>query len=79
MELMQLEMFAAVVEGRSVPGLLSAYSVLNQLSVSRLRKLEEELNAPLFDRSKRYEYRLTQAGETLYGYASACYGSSTTP
>lgn len=35
-----------------------------------IRKLEEEFGASLFDRSKRYEYRLTQVGEALYSYAT---------
>src|SRR5262249_20614917 len=33
-------------------------------------KLEREFEAPLFDRSKRHEYRLTQVGIALYDYAT---------
>jgi len=69
MELMQLEMFVAVVEEGSVRG--AAERVLRtQPAVSiAVSKLEREFETPLFDRSKRHEYRLTQVGETLYEYA----------
>jgi hypothetical protein len=69
MELMQLEMFVAMVEERSVRK--AAERVFRkQPAVSiALRKLEKEFSAPLFDRSKRYEYRLTQVGQVLYEYA----------
>lgn len=70
MELMQLEMFVAVVQERSVSGAASRVSRTPPAVSIALRKLEEELNAPLFDRSKRHEYRLTPVGETLYSYAS---------
>jgi hypothetical protein len=70
MELMQLQMFVAVVEEQSVRG--AAERVLRtQPAVSiAMRKLEEEFSTPLFDRSKRYEYRLTPAGEVMYAYAA---------
>lgn len=69
MELMQLEMFVAVVEAGSVRG-ASERVFRTQPAVSiGVRKLEEEFGAPLFDRSKRYSFRLTQAGESLYDYA----------
>lgn len=69
MELMQLEMLVAVVEEGSVHG--AAERVLRtQPAVSiAMSKLERELEAPLFDRSKRHEYRLTQVGEALYQHA----------
>lgn len=69
MELMQLEMFVAVVEEGSVRG--AAERVLRtQPAVSiALSKLEREFEAPLFDRSKRQEYRLTPVGEALYQQA----------
>ncbi|MGH9906165.1 MAG: LysR family transcriptional regulator, partial [Pyrinomonadaceae bacterium] len=35
-----------------------------------LRKLEEEIGAPLFDRSERNNHRLTGTGRLLYSYAS---------
>jgi DNA-binding transcriptional LysR family regulator len=69
MELMQLEMFAAVVEEGSVRR-ASQRVLRTQPAVSiAIRKLEEEFGASLFDRSRRYAFRLTQAGESLYGYA----------
>jgi DNA-binding transcriptional LysR family regulator len=73
-ELMQLEMFVAVVEEGSVRG--AAERVLRtQPAVSiAVSKLEREFETPLFDRSKRHEYRLTQVGETLYGYAKRMLG-----
>jgi len=70
MELMQLEMFVAVVEERSF--LLAAERVFRtQPAVSiGLRKLEEEIGVPLLDRSRRKSGRLTPRGEKLYEYAS---------
>lgn len=67
---MQLEMFVAVVEERSIRG--AAERVLRtQPAVSMaVRKLEDEIGAQLFDRSGRQRYRLTDVGETLYTYAS---------
>jgi DNA-binding transcriptional LysR family regulator len=74
MELMQLEMFAAVVEEGSVR-CASERVFRTQPAVSiAVRKLEEEIGTPLFDRSKRYEYRLTEAGEALYKYAKEMLG-----
>jgi DNA-binding transcriptional LysR family regulator len=73
-ELMQLEMFVAVVEEGSVRA--AADRVLRtQPAVSiAMSKLEREFETPLFDRSKRHEYRLTQVGETLYDYATRMLG-----
>ncbi|HET6929252.1 MAG TPA: LysR family transcriptional regulator [Candidatus Acidoferrum sp.] len=69
MELMQLEMFVAVVEEGSVRR-ASERVFRTQPAVSiGVRKLEGEFGAPLFDRSKRNSFRLTQAGESLYRYA----------
>lgn len=69
MELMQLEMFVAVVETGSVRGAAErVYRTQPAVSMA-VRKLEEEFSTPLFDRSKRYEFRLTHAGESLYRYA----------
>jgi DNA-binding transcriptional LysR family regulator len=69
MELMQLEMFVAVVEEGSVRG--AAERVLRtQPAVSiAMSKLEQEFEAPLFERAKRQEHRLTQVGEALYQQA----------
>jgi len=69
MELMQLEMFVAVVEVGSVRGAAERVFRTQPAVSIAMSKLEREFDAPLFDRSKRYGYRLTQAGEELYRYA----------
>lgn len=70
MELMQLEMFVAVAEGGSI--LKASERVFRtQPAVSiAIKKLENEINAKLFDRSRRYEFRLTEVGEAFYSYAT---------
>jgi len=70
MELMQLEMFVAVVEEGSVRGAAERVFRTQPAVSIAVNKLEREFEAPLFDRSKRYEYRLTQAGEALYQHAT---------
>jgi DNA-binding transcriptional LysR family regulator len=70
MELMQLEMFVAVVEEGSVRGAAERVFRTQPAVSIAVSKLEREFEAPLFDRSKRYEYRLTQAGEALYRHAT---------
>jgi DNA-binding transcriptional LysR family regulator len=74
MELMQLEMFVAVVEERSF--LLAAERVFRtQPAVSiAIRKLEGKIGIPLLDRSNRRVGRLTPAGERLYEYARKILG-----
>lgn len=74
MELMQLEMFVAVVEERSF--LRAAERVFRtQPAVSiGLRKLEGRIGIPLLDRSHRRSGQLTPAGEVLYEYASRILG-----
>jgi len=69
MELMQLEMFVAVVEVGSLRGAAERVFRTQPAVSAAMSKLEREFDAPLFDRSKRYDYRLTQAGEELYRYA----------
>jgi len=66
---MQLEMLVAVVEEGSVRGAAERVFRTQPAVSIAVRKLEEEFSTPLFDRSKRYEFRLTQAGESLYRYA----------
>jgi DNA-binding transcriptional LysR family regulator len=74
MDLMQLEMFVATAELRSVQR-ASERVFRTQPAVSMaLRKLEEELGAPLFDRSSRGNYLLTAAGEVLFAYAQRLLG-----
>jgi DNA-binding transcriptional LysR family regulator len=70
MELMQLEMFVAVVEEGSVRGAAERVFRTQPAVSIAVSKLEREFEAPLFDRSKRHEYRLTQAGEALYRHAT---------
>jgi DNA-binding transcriptional LysR family regulator len=69
MEFQQLEMFAAVVETGSVRrGAERVFRTAPAVSVA-LRKLEEEMGAPLFDRSDRHNHQLTVSGKALYTYA----------
>jgi DNA-binding transcriptional LysR family regulator len=74
MELMQLEMFVAVVEEGSVRAAAERVFRTQPAVSIAISKLEREFEAPLFDRSKRQEYRLTQVGETLYSHATRMLG-----
>lgn len=68
MDLSQLEVFLTVArEGRFSRAAEKLYRTQSAVSQT-IRKLEEELNEPLFDRSSR-EGVLTDAGRTLQGYA----------
>jgi DNA-binding transcriptional LysR family regulator len=70
MELMQLEMFVAVVEESSVRRAAErVYRTQPAVSIA-LRKLEEEIGTPLLDGARRSNRNLTKAGELLYEYAS---------
>lgn len=70
MELMQLQMLVAAVEEGGI-GKAAERVLRSQPAVSMaLRKLEEEIGVPLFDRSNRHHYSLTTAGELLYVYAT---------
>ncbi len=70
MEFQQLEMFAAAVEAGSVRGAAErVFRTASAVSIA-LRKLEEEMGAPLFDRSERHHYQLTDSGRLLYSYAT---------
>src|SRR5215468_9210735 len=73
MDLMQLEMFVATAEARGVQRAAErVYRTQPAVSMA-LRKLEEEIGAPLFDRSDRGAYILplvlTATGELLYASA----------
>ncbi|MBI3650051.1 MAG: LysR family transcriptional regulator [Acidobacteria bacterium] len=69
MEFMQLEMFVTVVEESSV-GRAAARVHRTQPAVSiAMKKLEDEIGTPLFDKSNRQDIKLTQAGEMLFEYA----------
>jgi DNA-binding transcriptional LysR family regulator len=74
MELMQMDMFVAVVEEGGVRAAAERVFRTEPAVSMAIRKLEEEIGAPLFDRSKRYAYRLTEAGEALFKYAKQMLG-----
>ena len=70
METMQVEMFVALVqEGNLQAAAERVYRSQPAVSVA-IKKLEQRVTSPLFDRSKRGYYSLTTAGEVLYSYAS---------
>jgi DNA-binding transcriptional LysR family regulator len=69
MEFMQLEMLVAVVEEASVCKAADRVRRTQPAVSMALRKLEQELDASLFDRANRQDIKLTQAGEMLYEYA----------
>jgi DNA-binding transcriptional LysR family regulator len=69
MELMQLEMFIAVVEKRSVRKAAEEVCRTQPAVSMALRKLEEEIDARLFERSQRFDYTLTPVGDVVYQYA----------
>jgi DNA-binding transcriptional LysR family regulator len=70
MKLMQLKMFAAVVEEGSVPdAALRVFRTQPAVSMA-ISKLEREFEVPLVNRSRRHEYCLTQLGEAPYHYAT---------
>jgi DNA-binding transcriptional LysR family regulator len=69
MEFKQLEMFVALAEERRVrPAAERVFRTQPAVSMA-IAKLEEEVGSPLFIR--REQFRLTEAGETLYRYAFA--------
>jgi DNA-binding transcriptional LysR family regulator len=70
MEFQQLEMFAAVVEEGSVSRAAERVCRTAPAVSIALRKLEEEMGAPLFDRSERHNHQLTAPGKLLYSYAT---------
>ncbi len=66
---MQLEMFVAMVEeGNFHKAAERVFRTQPALSMA-LRKLEQEIGVPLFDRSNRNAYSLTDSGDVLYDYA----------
>jgi DNA-binding transcriptional LysR family regulator len=68
MDLMQLEMFVAAAEARSVQRAAERVFRTQPAVSMALRKLEEEIGAPLFDRSNR-GFVLTATGELLFASA----------
>ncbi len=69
MDLMQLEMFVAMVEEQNFHKAAERVFRTQPALSMALRKLEQELGTPLFDRSDRSNYSLTDSGEVLYDYA----------
>src|SRR5215470_2779682 len=74
MDLMQLEMFVATAEARGVQRAAERVFRTQPAVSMALRKLEEEIGAPLFDRSNRGAYVLTATGELLYASAKRLIG-----
>jgi DNA-binding transcriptional LysR family regulator len=70
MEFMQLEMFVAIVEEHSVRDAAERVRRSQPAVSMAVRKLENEIGVRLFETSGRTRYELTEAGETLYAYAS---------
>jgi DNA-binding transcriptional LysR family regulator len=70
MELMQLEMFVAVVEERNFARAAERVFRTQPAVSIGIRKLEGKIGRALFDRSHRRSGRLTAAGDVLYDYAS---------
>src|SRR5581483_6018242 len=69
MELMQLEMFVAMVEeGNFHKAAERVFRTQPAVSMA-IRKLEQELGSQLFDRTNRNACVLTDTGEVLYDYA----------
>jgi DNA-binding transcriptional LysR family regulator len=69
MEFMQLEMFVTVVDESSVVRAAERVHRTQPAVSIALRKLEDEIGTPLFDKSNRQDIKLTEAGELLYEYA----------
>jgi DNA-binding transcriptional LysR family regulator len=66
---MQLEMFVAMVEEGSFSKAAERVFRTQPALTMAIRKLEQELGAPLFDRSNRNDYALTDSGEVFYEHA----------
>lgn len=70
MEFQQLEMFVAVVEEGSVRRAAErVFRTAPAISIA-LKKLDEEIGAPLISRSERNLLELTASGQLLYDYAT---------
>jgi DNA-binding transcriptional LysR family regulator len=69
MEFMQLEMFVTVVNESSVCRAAERVGRTQPAVSIALRKLEDEIGAPLFDKTNRQDAKLTQTGEMLYEFA----------
>jgi DNA-binding transcriptional LysR family regulator len=71
---MQLEMLVAAVEEGSLHKAAERVFRTQPAVTMALRKLEDELGAPLFDRSNRAEATLTETGKVFYEYAKRLLG-----
>ena len=69
MEFQQLEMFAAVVEEGSISRAAQRVCRTGAAVSIALRKLEEEMVTPLFERGDRNNHQLTASGRSLYEHA----------
>jgi DNA-binding transcriptional LysR family regulator len=74
MELMQLEMFVAVVEERSVRRAADRVFRTQPAVSIAVNKLEQEIGTPLFSGPRHKGRELTKAGEILYECASQMLG-----
>lgn len=74
MELMQLEMFVAVVEEHSITKAAERVCRTQPAVSCALSKLEREVDTLLVDRSRTQPFGLTKAGELLYEYSSRIIG-----
>lgn len=70
MELMQLEMFVAIVEERTMHKAAARVHRTQPAVTMAIRKLEHEIGASLFARSTRHDLSLTAAGRTFHQYAA---------
>jgi DNA-binding transcriptional LysR family regulator len=70
MEFQQLEMFAAVVETGNISRAAERVCRTAPAVSIALRKLEEEMGVPLFDRSDRHNHQLTAAGKLMYSHTT---------
>lgn len=69
MEFQQLEMFAAVVEEGSISRAAQRVCRTGAAVSIALKKLEEEMVTPLFERGDRNNHQLTASGRSLYEHA----------
>jgi DNA-binding transcriptional LysR family regulator len=68
MELMQLQVLVAVAEQGTLHKAAVSLSRTTPAVNVAIRKLEEEVGMPLFERSNAHELYLTEAGESLVDY-----------
>jgi DNA-binding transcriptional LysR family regulator len=69
MEFQQLEMFAAVVEEGTISRAAQRVCRTGAAVSIALKKLEDELVTPLFERDDRHNIQLTTSGQLLYEHA----------